>query len=135
MTYCLPLALGHEPSILTQKRTRLDLFKFLFMQLDSKDLRFKLFWVPGHLDKSVSKVKHNVPDSHFLLNYSADFFAERAARAVELGMHHVSGVRYFSRMIQKVQKRFVRILISLIDKTRYDKKSVAFWLKCRSVAP
>ena len=67
-------------------------------------------------------MKRNVPDYHFLLNYVADGFAERAAKAAELEMNVVSGVLWYSSLVQKIQRRMVRVIISLVQKATYDKK-------------
>ena len=67
-----------------------------------------------------------MPESHFALNHAADIFAERGAKAHEVGMHIASGIMYHSALVKKIQKRLVRILISHVDKITYDKKSTPF---------
>ena len=99
-----------------------DLFRLLFDYLDCHPVRLKLYWVPGHMDKDVSKRKHHVPDYHFLLNHVADSFAERAAKSVELEMNVVSGVLWYSSLVQKIQRRMVRVIISLVQKASFDKR-------------
>jgi hypothetical protein len=63
-----------------------------------------------------------VPDYHFALNHCADFFAEEAATRVELDMSHASGVLFHKSLVSKIQRRFVRIIISLLEKKKYEKK-------------
>lgn len=99
-----------------------DLWRLIFAHLETTSVVLKLFWVPGHLDTSVAKVRTRVPDIHFALNHAADHFADKAARSEELGMHVASGVLYYSRLIAKIQRRFVRVIVSHVLKSEYERR-------------
>jgi hypothetical protein len=99
-----------------------ELWRLIFQNLDDKPLTLKLYWVPGHLDTDVSKVKEPVPDVHFALNFLADHFAGLATYQIDHPMNIASGVLHFTSIVQKVQRRFVRVLISNVEKMKYEKK-------------
>lgn len=99
-----------------------DLWIKIYQHLDNKNIHLSIFWVPGHLDTNVAKVKSAVPDAHFALNYIADKFAEKAAHLVQLPTHITSSVVYYTRLVARIQKRFVRILITNFEKSKYEKR-------------
>ena len=74
-----------------------DLWKQIFDSLDSKALDFSLFWVPGHLDSDVSKVRTSVPGYLFALNHIADAFAGRASLRIDHDLSIASPVIWYSR--------------------------------------
>jgi hypothetical protein len=63
-----------------------------------------------------------VPDVHFALNFLADHFAGLATYQIDHPMNIASGVLHFTSIVQKVQRRFVRVLISNVEKMKYEKK-------------
>ena len=97
------------------------MWRLLCQHLDSKNVDFSLFWIPGHLDKDVSKVKNSVPGYLFALNHVADAMAGRAAQRLDHPMHIASGVVWYSHVVQKIQRRLVRIIISCVNKLSYEK--------------
>ena len=99
-----------------------DLWKLIFQHLEQYAIQLKLFWVPGHLDTAVPKSKKHVPDIFFAVNHVADRFASIAANAVQLDMNVVAKVLYYTSLVKKIQKRLVRVLVSLVEKAKYDKK-------------
>jgi hypothetical protein len=100
-----------------------DLWRAIFEHLETKPITLKLYWVPGHLDKTVAKAKSRVPDVHFLLNHCADHFADRAALEEELGMHLASRVLYYGKLVGKIQRRLVRVIVSHTEKISYERKT------------
>ena len=85
-----------------------DPWRHMFENVDSKSLTLRLFWVPVHLDKTVAKIQRRVPDVHFAFNCAADKLADEAARLVQLPM--------------QIQRRLVRIPITNLEKSMYEKK-------------
>jgi len=108
-----------------------DLWRAIYHHIESKPITLKLYWVPGHLDTTVAKVKTRVPDVHFLLNHSADHFADRAALEEELGMHLASRVLYYGKLVGKIQRRLVRVIVSHTEKHSFERKT----FEPRALAP
>jgi len=100
-----------------------DLWRAIYDHLERKPITLKLYWVPGHLDTTVAKVKTRVPDVHFLLNHCADHFADRAALEEELGMQLASRVLYYGKLVGKIQRRLVRVIVSHTEKSSYERKN------------
>ena len=93
--------------------------------VEAQHLELKLFWAPGHFDKVRPKCNRAIPDVFFVLNHCADYFAGIAAESVQLDMNCVSGVLYRSNLVNKIQKRLVRVLVSCPEKAKYDRKILA----------
>ena len=96
----------------------------LFSYLDTKPIVLRLYWVPGHLDTDTSKAKGHVHDVHFALNHCADHFAGLAVKMIDHPMHIASGVLHYCALVQKIQRRMVRVIISLVEKHRFKKKTL-----------
>jgi hypothetical protein len=81
-----------------------------------------VLWIPSHLDKCVKKLKYPVPDAHFAVNHVADHFADVASHAVQLPMQYVSSVVYHAKLVSRIQRRLVRILITSLEKIKFDRR-------------
>ena len=96
-----------------------DLWRRFFTSVESRKLVVRLVWVPGHLDEK--PIKHVVPDIYFALNHVADRMAGHAATSVELAMHVATPVTWHVALIKKIQRRLVRIIVSVLPKLSFDK--------------
>ena len=81
-----------------------------------------MIWNPSHIGSESRKHRVFVPDSFFLLSHAADKFAEMGARLADLPMHIVSGPLWRMRLVSKIQRRLVRIIISVLHKCKYEAK-------------
>ena len=64
-------------------------------------------------------------DVHFALNHCADHFAGIAAASVQLENNAAIGVVFHCSLVNKIQKRLVRVLASCLEKAKYDRKCFA----------
>ena len=85
--------------------------KKIFQQIESKALSITIHWIQGHLDKV--DAKKWFPPLWFALNHAADFFADLAAKRVELPRHITDAVQNSCVLVSKVQRRLVKILCSI----------------------
>jgi hypothetical protein len=99
-----------------------DLWIEIFEHIDRKQLTVTMFWMQAHLDKK--HAKHDFPPLFFALNHLADGFAEMAASAAELPKHMTSTIQYHAAITKHVQRRFVRILMSLCHSSQARNKKV-----------
>jgi len=99
-----------------------DLWKSIFAHVDATNITLQIYWVPGHLDTKVPQSRVRVEDVFFALNFCADKFADAAALEAQLDMNPVSSVLFNSSLVKKIQRRLTRILVSHLEKHKYDKR-------------
>ena len=70
----------------------------------------------------VSEAEGPVPESHIALNWFADYFARMASKRFDHLVNIASDVLYFISLVQKVQRRLMRVINSVVDKGKYEKQ-------------
>jgi len=112
----------HKGKLAALKSVNSDLWKAVFAHVEVMNIRLQIYWVPGHLDTKVIKSRVRVEDIFFALNFCADKFADQAAHESQLEMNPVSSLMFNCTLVKKIQRRSTRILVSHVEKHKYDKK-------------
>ena len=88
-----------------------DLWQIMFDVLERNQVTIRLHWIQGHLD--TVEAKKWFPPIWFALNHAADFFANIAAKSVEVPKNISTIVIYHVHLVAKVQKRLTKIIVTL----------------------
>ena len=82
--------------------------------LEQRPVKIKLHWIQGHLDTlDTVEAKKWFPPLWFALNHAADYFANFAAKSVELPRNITSVVIDHVHLVAHVQKRLTKIIATL----------------------
>lgn len=105
-----------------------DLFRELFEQIKTKELRLKVRWMPSHLGKGEDDPRpSNVSHFDVMSNDQADEYASKAAEEVQLPKPVAVNHIYYVNLVGKIQRRLATILLNLPTrlKNKEPKKEVA----------